>query len=272
MKTEVPREPKLQLNYPYYMSNKITAVIIDDEKHAISALKQEINFHCQEVEITGFASEFDKSIEIINELKPELIFLDIQLGNRLGFDLINNIKYKKFDVVFTTAYSQYAIKAIKFSALDYLLKPIDYKELIEVVRIFKDKKKDNQDIDEKIRFLTNQLIKKKGFDQIVFSCSDGTHIIKLINITYIESNGNYVNIYFDNRRRLTVSKTLKNIQEMLDENEFVRIHHSYIINLLHLEKHYSKTHSVTMTNKVKLPVSVRRSSNFAEKLKKINFK
>lgn len=245
------------------------ALIIEDEAQAISALKAELKSHCPSIEIIGEAKSIKDGIERITQLQPELVFLDIQLSDGLGFEILNLYKNHNFKVIFTTAYSQYAIKAIKFSALDYLLKPIDSEELVNAVN--KALKSSKQDESIKIEnFIQNQnenITRKK----IALQTSEGISIFELENIIKCSAESNYTCIYFTNGKKLLLSKTLKEFEDLLCTSGFERIHHSHIININHLVSFINKDGGyVILSDKSTLPVSQRKKSNLINVLNNIS--
>lgn len=244
------------------------ALIIEDEEQAISALKSELKTHCREVQIIGEAKSIKEAIQKIKTLEPELIFLDIQLSDGLGFEVLNLFKENNFKVIFTTAYSQYAIKAIKFSALDYLLKPIDSDELIAAVNKAMKSSKETEGI--KIEnFIQNQTeipTRKK----IALNSSEGITIYELETIIKCSAESNYTCLYFTNGKKTLVSKTLKDFEDLLCTSGFERIHHSHIINLNHLVSFVNKDGGyVILSDKTTLPVSQRKKSNLIGALGKL---
>jgi two-component system LytT family response regulator len=243
-------------------------LIIEDEEQAISALKAEIRYHCPELEIAGVAQSVKEGIEKIKSLKPELVFLDIQLSDGLGFEILEALKELRFHVIFTTAYSQYAIRAIKFSALDYLLKPIDGNELKAAVQKLQQIHSGEQH--QKIEmFVQNQLhfAKKK----IALPTSDGISIFELESIIRCSSEGNYTCIYFTNGKKMLFAKTLKEFEELLGQSGFERVHHSHIINLNHLTSYTNRDGGyVILSDKSTVPVSQRKKAQLLSILNNFN--
>jgi two-component system, LytTR family, response regulator len=236
------------------------ALIIEDEAQAISALKLELKTHCSNVEVIGEAKSIKEAIEKITLLKPELIFLDIQLSDGLGFEILKIHKENNFKVIFTTAYSQYAIKAIKFSALDYLLKPIDSDELVAAVdKAYKSSDStENSKIESFIHNQTENVSRKK----IALHNSEGVTIYELETILRCSAESNYTCVYFSNGKKTLFSKTLKEFEDLLCTSGFERIHHSHIINLNHLVSFVNKDGGyVILSDKSTLPVSQRKKSN-----------
>lgn len=243
-------------------------LIIEDEEQAISALMAEIQYHCPELEIVGIAQSVKDGAEKIRTLEPELVFLDIQLSDGLGFDLLQLVKDKQFHLIFTTAYSQYAIKAIKFSAIDYLLKPIDGNELREAVQ--RAIQSSQQDYKKKLEtFLQNQL--NFGKKKIALPTSDGISIFELESIIRCSSEGNYTCVYFVGGKKMLFAKTLKEFEEMLGQSGFERVHHSHIINLDHLTSYTNKDGGyVILSDKSTVPVSQRKKAQLLAILNNFN--
>jgi two-component system, LytTR family, response regulator len=241
-------------------------LIIEDEDQAVSALKAEIKMHCTNLEIIGVAKSVKEGIQKIESLHPELIFLDIQLSDGLGFEILNSYKNNNFKVIFTTAYSQYAIKAIKFSALDYLLKPIDSEELIAAVSKAKKSEIETESL-KMDTFIQNESTTRK---KIALQTLDGISVFDLESILKCSAESNYSCLYFTNGKKLLVSKTLKDFEELLCTSGFERIHHSHIINLNHLVSFVNKEGGyVILSDKSTLPVSQRKKSNLVNALNNI---
>jgi len=244
-------------------------VIIEDELQAVTALKQEIKSNCPDLEFCGNAASIDEGILLIKTEKPELVFLDIQLKNGNGFDLLAKLGSYDFIVIFTTAYSQYALNAIKISALDYLLKPIDTEELILAVE--KAKQNSIESTQEQIKsFIQNQSLnplKRK----IAIPTSKGIYMHELETIVRLQSDGNYTAIYLKDGKKLMVAKILKDFESLLVNLGFSRIHHSHIINLNHLESYMNKDGGyVILNDKTTLPVSKRKKTDLLSLLNNLH--
>jgi len=248
----------------------IKTLIIEDEAQAISALKAEIAAHCPEIEILGTAGSISEGVDKIRILQPQLIFLDIQLSDGLGFEILNSYKDHDFRIIFTTAYSQYAIKAIRFSALDYLLKPIDSQELIDAVQKAAKSSK-SLEIGKMENFIQNRHedpIRKK----VAFQTSEGISIFEISTIIRCSSESNYTGVYFDNGKKILFSKTLKEFEDLLCSNGFERIHHSHLINLNHMTQFVNKDGGyVVLSDRSTLPVSQRKKAALLEVLKTLKF-
>ncbi|NQY06719.1 MAG: response regulator transcription factor [Flavobacteriaceae bacterium] len=216
---------------------KIRAVIIEDENNSREALKNMLNLYCDNIEIVGEASDLDEGVAIINDKTPELIFLDIELKTGTGFDVLSGLNQHNFDVIFTTAFEQYAIKAIKFSSLDYLLKPIDVEELKESV--YKAVAKKNNDLyKNQLEVLIGNIQQQNHkLHKLCLNTSEGVEFINVAEIIYCEANGAYTNFYLTNGNKLLVSKHLKEYESLLNEHHFYRVHNSFLINLYEVKKY-----------------------------------
>lgn len=247
----------------------INALIIEDEPQAISALKQELALNCPAVIVLDTAQSVKEGIAKISALKPDLIFLDIQLSDGLGLDILQHFNQINFKIIITTAYSEYALQAIKFSALDYLLKPINSKELqVAVAKVIKENSLNlNKKIEAYIQNQQNKITNKK----IVLQTSEGIFVHEIATILKCTSEGNYTQIYFTNDKRILISKTLKELEELLIPFNFERIHHSYLINLNHLKSYLHKDGGyVVMNDNSTLPVSQRKKTAFIKRLEMFN--
>ncbi|MGK0406928.1 MAG: two-component system LytT family response regulator, partial [Roseivirga sp.] len=208
----------------------LKAIIIDDEKNSQESLKGKLELFCPEVELTGMGSSVDDGKKLLGEEAVDLIFLDIDLGGESGFDLLKHLSVEGVQqpaVVFTTAHDEFAIQAIKFSALDYLLKPVDSEELVRAVR----KVEDNKGLPKRSANF-NVLVEniRQAADspkKIVIPTSEGMHVIRLSDIIRLESSSNYTTFFINGKRNLLASKTLKEFDSMLSGYSFFRIHKSH---------------------------------------------
>jgi len=239
----------------------LNAVIIEDEKKSREVLKNLIHDYCPNVHISGMAESVESGIDLITREKPDLVFLDIEMQSGSGFDLLERVGKVNFEVIFTTAYEQYALKAIKFSALDYLLKPIDIGDLktaVEKIRSKTGHHDENEKVSQFIRNFSNRQQPK-----ITLSTSDGLVFILVEDIIRCEAQGAYTIFYIRNRKSIMVSKNLKEFQILLEDHHFFRIHNSHLINLNEIEK-YKKSDggSVLMSDGSTIPISDSRRQEF----------
>ncbi|MBS1640983.1 MAG: response regulator transcription factor [Bacteroidetes bacterium] len=244
----------------------IRAIIIDDEKKCISLLQKMLNSIFPEINIIAACSIPEEGIKAIRLHEPDIVFLDIEMPNKTGFEVLGDTRDIPFNVVFTTAYQQYAIKAIKFSALDYLLKPIDADELKETIFRFKQKHK-NQQYDKQLNLLFNNL-KNNSYNRLSLSTNEGVIFINPVDILYCEASGGYTFFFMKAGEKIITSKTMKDYEDVLPENQFFRIHHSYIINLSEIKRYIKGDGGLAiMSNNTELPVSKRKKEDFIKQLK-----
>jgi len=242
---------------------KITAIIIDDEPSCTETMALELELYCPQVEILALCNTAEKGLSEIASKKPDLVFLDIEMPWMNGFELLETLDVVDFEVVFVTAYDQFALKAFNFSAVDYLLKPIKKEKLIKAVKKIADRRS-KQIAAEKINaMLSNIRFLNNDFPSIAVPTSDGLEFIPVEEIIYCESRSNYSIIHKIGDQKLMLSKTLKDLQELLDQHHFFRIHQSHLINLKHLRKYHKGIGgSVVMSNGHELAVSKAKKSEF----------
>ncbi|HRI34305.1 MAG TPA: LytTR family DNA-binding domain-containing protein [Saprospiraceae bacterium] len=213
----------------------IRAVIVEDELLSAELLEGMIQDHCPEVRIVGTAHDVSTAIGLILQETPDIVFLDIEMQTGSGFDVLHGLKHRTFKVIFTTAYDHYALKAIKFSAVDYLLKPIDVLELKDAVsKLISSTEIGN---DTKLDLLMRNLNQNKQEDfSISLSTLDGIEFVPIKSIIHMEANGPYTHFYFKDRPTLMISKNLKEYELMLADHGFYRVHNSHLINLSEVKK------------------------------------
>lgn len=239
-------------------------MIVDDEFNAREVLEKLLmRYFSEKFIIVEKCQSVDEALIAIEKFKPDLVFLDIQMPNKNGFQLFKELKDVNFEVIFTTAHAEFAIEAIKCSALDYLLKPINYIDLITTVKKY-DEKLNHASQQERLMLLIENLdTGNSGFNKIALPTESGFELVKPNTILYCEANSNYCNIICLDGRKITLSKTLKYIEELLPASIFQRIHKSYLVNLNYVSR-FNKTNDllVELTNGEKLPVSIRQKENF----------
>lgn len=241
----------------------LTAIIIDDETNSRNALRQKITKHCNNVMIIADCENGEEGIEKIETQKPDIIFLDIEMPRMNGFTMLQQIKNKNFEVIFITAYDHYAIKAIKFSALDYLLKPVEVEDLKAAVEKVTQKRKQLDGNKRLELLLQNFLEEKTAHQRIAISSMEGLQFVTTNDIIYLEANSNYTSFYLADNRKITATKTLKDFEEILPASMFIRIHHSYLINKNGIEKYIKgEGGQVVMKNGVTLDVARRKKEEF----------
>jgi len=237
---------------------RIRSVIVDDDDFVRTELEKVLSkeFNADIEVIASFASP-SVAIDYIKKNQPELLFLDIQMPEMSGFELVDVLPEKNFEVIFITSYNEYAIKAIKYSALDYLLKPIKTQELKEAIVRYKDKT-DTIKLQTRLSTLKENLLAKDESElQLVVSSKQGEHRFAVADIVRCEADSNYTHIYLTNQKKYLASKTLSDVEHMLSEAKFIRVHKSHLVNMSHVA---NLTHQIelTMKDNSRVPVSRRR--------------
>ncbi len=245
---------------------KIKSIIVDDEKHGRENLAGLLREYCPEVLVLGEANSVAAAVLLIEKHDPDLVFLDIEMPKENGFRLLETLGHARFEVIFVTAFDNYAIKAIRFSAADYILKPINYNDLREAVirvsqRVFQ--KQENQRVNELARN-----IQQPENPRIGLPTGDRIEFIEVRKIIHCKGEGNYTHIYLQDKRRLLVAKTLVDFEELLNDYAFIRTHKSHLVNLHHVSA-YLKTDGGTLelSNGDRVNISRRRKDAVQEVLK-----
>jgi two-component system, LytTR family, response regulator len=248
----------------------IRALIIEDEKNSQELLRELITEYCEDVEIVAIAGSVGEGLAAIEKHKPDLLFLDIELPDGDGFQVLEKSEDREFDVIFTTAYDQYAMRAFKFSATDYLLKPVDIEELQTAVTRVHEKRASGDQPDRAPQIdalLQNIRNIQQPLKRIVLPTTHGFTVVNPDDIVRCESDRNYTFIFLTDGRRILVSRTIKEYEEMLEPYNFFRIHQSHVINL-HYLKNYIRGRGgyVEMTDGSQLDVSARRKADFLKRM------
>ena len=244
------------------------AIIVDDEKHCREVLEHLLVKHCPDVTLLGNYADGAQALAILHQHSPDILFLDIEMPGMNGFELLEKCPHTNFEIVFTTAYNEYAIKAIRHSALDYLLKPIDKDELKLAVLRAKEHKV-NKPAD-RINDLLDRLQIKKHSKRFAAATMEGLIMVNEDDILYCESDSAYCKLFFIDGKTLLLSKTLKDVEEVLHHDVFCRIHNSYLINLNYVQKYIKgEGGEVIMNNGINLPVSRTRKQDFLKLLERI---
>lgn len=251
----------------------IKAIIIDDEQSAIDRLAELLAKHCKHrIHLAGSCTSVEEGIKAIRSLQPQLVFLDVQIHDKTGFDILKQIGAKNFDVIFVTAYEKYAVQAFKFSAIDYLLKPVDPEDLKQAVEKL-NRKKPADELARKFDILLENIEQLKQYTppkKIVVPTINGFELLPVIDILRCESDINCTTIFVKDKQRLVVAKTLKEFEEMLEEYNFFRVHNSHLVNLAYIKSyHKGKGGSVVMIDGTEIEVSTRRKEDFLKKLSKV---
>ena len=245
------------------------AVIVEDEVHSRETLRNLIEEFCPDVQVSGMAGSVKEAVEIIRQVKPNIVFLDIELQIGTGFDVLAQLSDLTFDVVFTTAYEHYAIRAIKFSSLDYLLKPIDLEELQHALQ--KAKMHQNESALKQQYEILLANMAGKGMKRICLSTADRFEFVHVDEIVLCEANGSYTNVYLKGNKKIMVSKNLKEYETLLAEENFMRVHNSFLINLSEV-KQFVKTEGgyILMNDNQQVSISPKRRDEFFERMASIS--
>jgi two-component system, LytTR family, response regulator len=245
------------------MKHRLITIIIDDEPDAVDFIASIIGEYCPGLEVTGKAHNVKDGVKLIKEIKPELVFLDVEMPNGTGFDLLTHFPVKDFDVVFITAFNHYAIKAIKFSAVDYILKPININEFIEAVNrvIHKHSTNTFAGSENFVDLLEN--IRTAHPTRLVIPTSDGREYLNPNDIIRIEADRSYSWFFIKDKRKILVSKHLKEFQDLLNDRNFFRPHNSHLINLDFVKKYVRHDGGyIEMTDASQVPISRNRKDLF----------
>ena len=241
----------------------IKAVIIDDEVNAQSLLEKTlIRYFPNKFNIVEKCNSVDSGVLAIKKFEPELVFLDIQMPEKNGFELFNYFDVVKFEVIFTTAYNQFAIKAIKRSALDYLLKPINHLDLADAVKRFETKNEGSFAQKKLSLLLENLNVNDQNVSKIAFPTLEGFELLHSNQILYCKAESNYCSIKKIDGGLKMATKTLKHVEEILPETSFKRVHKSYVINLNYVVRYNKANKEIELTNGEKVPVSFRKEEEF----------
>ncbi len=249
------------------MTNKLITVVIDDEPDAVNFISTIVKEYCQGLEIAGKANNVKEGVRLINDVKPDLVFLDVEMPNGTGFDLLANFPEKNFDVVFITAFNHYAIRAIKFSAVDYILKPINISEFIESVnKIIHKRKTRRLPGTENFEALLENL-RTAYPSRLVIPTSDGREYLNPNDIIRIEADRSYSWFFVNDKRKILVSKHLKEYQDLLNDRNFFRPHNSHLINLDFVKK-FVRTDGgyIEMSDGAQIPISRSRKDLFLNQM------
>jgi len=246
----------------------IRAAIIDDEKHSIDRLKKLLHENAAEtVEVIAEASSVDDGIDCIRSFTPDLVFLDVQLHEKTGFDLLGQLAERNFEVIFTTGYEKYAVRAFRFSAVDYLLKPVEVPDLMHALQKVTSVQQRKETADKLDALLYNVRNIHGAAKRIGIPVSDGLVFTPVSDIVRCESHVNYTTIFLKNKQHLLVAKTLKEFEELLGDYDFFRVHNSHLVNLAYVKRfNRGKGGYVTMTDDSVIEVSTRRKDHFLKKL------
>lgn len=217
------------------MNDKLKVAIIDDEPHGVESVRLFLNKNYPSFEIIGDANSVKSAVELLSSRDADLVFMDIQLPDGSGFDILEQLNKREFYIIFVTAYNQYAIKAFKYSAIDYLLKPFDYSDMDMAVKKIIEKKQTAPEYEKQLDTLL-QNTKREKPDRIVLATSESIEFVNIKEIIHIQSDGNYSTLYIKGRDNLLVSKNLGEFESILEDFPFFRTHQSHLVNLNFVQK------------------------------------
>lgn len=247
----------------------INAILIDDEATGLEALQLAIGKYCPDVFIKGAYKTPQQGLEGIRQIKPDLVFLDVQMPQMSGFDVLQQLSPVMFEVIFVSAHDQYAIKAIKFSALDYLLKPIDVDELIHAIKKVKERLNNKNNFYRYQSVLNNIQLKSGKIEKLAVPSLEGIDFFNTEDIIYCKADGSYTIIILKNNKQVLVCKNLKDFENLLVDSGFCRVHHAYLINLRHVQKYIKGEGGyVILTDNHHADISRRKKEEFLELLDK----
>jgi len=235
----------------------IRAIIVDDESHIRDEIREKIATHyTRHISIVAESNSKENAIKSIEELEPDLVFMDVNLGDGTGFDVIQESSFTDFDLIFITGFDNHAIKAIKVGALDYILKPVDDDEFKEAVNKAIDHDSKEYQL-EKLIEVSNEFFKGAKDKRVILKTADTVYAVYENDIIYCRSDGNYTTFYTQQLEKIVVSKSIKKVEEILSEEVFIRCHQSYLVNKKHVLK-YNKNGVLIVHLDFKVPVSSRR--------------
>ncbi len=241
--------------------NRITTIIVEDEEGPLVLLKKKIESHCPQLEIIGESKTVNHALELIQSYKPDLLFLDIQLKEKTGFDLIKKLRYLIPKIIFVTAFDKYALKAFQFNALHFILKPVDTEDLTEAV---------DRMIQAKLSEVHYQMAMHNYLDnkweKIAIPSVSKIEYIELQNLVKLESDGSYTILHLENDETITSTKPLKEYEKLLEKHQFLRVHRSYLINLSKVSAYHKGRESdkIVLTNNTNIEVSRKKRNSIIE--------
>lgn len=242
----------------------LKAIIIDDEPDCVKLLALQLKMYCPRVDVVAACTSSTEGLQQIKDLQPDIVFMDIEMPVMNGFQVLEELGQINFSLIFVTAYDQFAVKAFRFNALDYLLKPIDGKELTKAVEKAILQKPDTQ----QLQSLKQQLYSGEKYqpDKIALPYQNGVTFTEIKNLLYCESDNNYTRFHILGGQQCLVSKTLGDIEEVLEGRNFLRVHRKYLINLDHIKKYVrGEGNYLIMSNEESIPVARNKKEKLIEK-------
>lgn len=244
------------------------ALIIEDEQKSREMLSEILKKYYPQIAILGLAKNVAEAVELIEKTKPNLLFLDISMPDGTGFDVLEKTLGHKFDIIFTTATDKHALKAIKYSACDYLLKPIDLDELGTAIKRLEQKRSLSIPSMDNLQFLIQNLKRADdNYTKITLPTGNAFEIVPVKDIIRCEADGSYTNFFLVSGKKLMVSASLKHYEDLLPENDFIRIHHHHLVNMNHVIRFLKEDGGYAiMSDNSKLEISRRKKDAFLERL------
>ena len=240
----------------------LKTILVNDEINALEALEWKLNRYIDDIQIIKCNSPIE-AIEVIQEEKPDLVFLDIDMPEMDGFTLLQELSYTNFDLIFTTAHDEYALQAIKVSAIDYLLKPVDKDELITAIDKVKISQKENK-LEDKLQSLFSNINKS---DKINISADGKIYLLDRNDVIMLKSDKSYTTIFLVDEKKILVTKTLKEVEKSFAFPEFFRVHNSFLINMNHVKEYRKKMGGeLIMSNELSASISRNKKNELLERL------
>lgn len=248
---------------------EIRAIIVDDEEGVRESLRTLLELYTPHVKIVAEAGSVGEGLFQLGRYQPDLLFLDVKMGDGTGFDLLEKVKDIDFEVIFTTAHGEYALNAIKASALDYLLKPIDYEELTRAVAKYGQRSANNHWQESINAGIENARSGEEGLQKLMVTTQEEVYFLEVAKIIYLEGDSNYTHVYMTDGSKLTASKVLKEFAELISAPYFYRCHQSNLVNLKQVTKYIKgRGGELMLTNGQKVPVSRDKKAELLELLKR----
>ncbi len=245
----------------------IRAIIIDDIEHARVTLKKDLDTYVKDIEVIGEANGVVEGAKLLRNLQPDILFLDIQMQDGSGFDLLDILPDFNFKIIFITASDAHAIKAFRYSAIDYLLKPVDPDELKAAIQKFRSQHKDESVKYQLLReHLKNQ---HKPHTKLALNTQEKIHVVGISDIIRCESNGNYTEFFFKENRKLLVTRTMKDYEDLLSPQGFYRVHQSHLVNTAYIKEFIKGDDELLMLDHTRIPVSTRRKAEVMKMLEEL---
>ena len=240
----------------------IKTILVDDERGSIQSLKFELQAYCPDVEVIGSTQDPEEAISLIKAENPDLVFLDIEMPGMNGFELLQKFGSIDFNVIFVTAYDQFAIQAFEFNAIDYILKPVRKEKLVNAVQKVTERQNSNFPQDQLTALVNNiQLQSKSGIEKIALPTSDGYEFVHVNNLVFLQAESNYTWVHLESKKYL-IAKTLKEMSAMIPFPQFFRAHKSYLVNLNHVSKYVRGSGGyLVLDNGGQIPVSRSQKDN-----------